>query len=309
MKLSDINYSTTQRVLIVGLPGTGKSTLAANLAENFKLKWLDIENGKATLQKLPKKYQDNIDLISIPDSASFPVAAETLLQLFKTGKGSICVSHGKYSCALCKKDGLCFEELDFNSMESNEIVVVDTATQLSNSILAHTMKNRIVTERPDRDDWGAIRRHTEYMASQFQAAQFNLIVICHALEAELQDGKKKLVPNFGSAGMSASFAGKFDHVIYCDVINMKHKAFSSSTHSNGILTRSRTGFKIEDLSEPKLLPLFIDGRTVPENIKEVLTPKLNTEKIIIPKNEADNKEVLTPGQIALNNLRERMKKK
>lgn len=321
MKLTELSNTSTERVLITGLPGSGKSTLAAKLSANFNLIWIDLENSISSLRKLPISYQERINVISLPDSASYPVASETLLQLFKNGKGKICAAHGKYNCAICIKEGKHIEEIDFSALGMNDIVVLDTASQLSASILAHTMKGKDVTAKPERDDWGAVRKYTEYFTSQFQAANFNLIVIAHALEAEMEDGKKKLVSSFGSRDMSASFGKAFDHVIYCDVINKKHKAFSSSTYSNGILTKSRTGFEIEKLAEPSLDEIF--RKTQVLVVAATATNKENGDAGKILSGLAENrnvtqakqieKEVLedssarqaakTPGQIALDNLR------
>ena len=283
-------HTPSKRVLVVGLTGSGKSTLALELTKYYKLHWIDIENGYETILKLPKEQRDNINLIHIPDSASFPIAANSLMSLFKSYKGDICDKHGKFACALCKKEGLSFSSIDMNTMDNTkEIVVLDTATQLSSSILAYNTKDKPVDYKPERDDWGSLRKHTEFFASQFQGCPGNLIVICHATEAELEDGKRKLVPQFGSAGMSANFGSKFSHIIYCEVVNRKHKYYSASTHSNNVLTRSRTDFRIEDMSEPSLRPIFdavlADSLGIGTGLEEV----------------APNQ-----GQVASSNLREKL---
>ena len=74
MKLTHKAPSSTHRVLIFGAPKSGKTQLAATLAAKFKLLWFDLENGYGTLLKLPKEQQENIELISIPDSKTFPIA-------------------------------------------------------------------------------------------------------------------------------------------------------------------------------------------------------------------------------------------
>jgi hypothetical protein len=56
--------------------------------------------------------------------------------------------------------------------------------------------------------------------------------------------------------MALTIAKNFSHVIYMEVKNKKHRAYSSSTYSNDCLTKSRTDFRIEDLPEPDLAPLF-----------------------------------------------------
>ena len=262
---------TPQRVAIVGLPGSGKTTLAAALAEaGFQLHWVDVENGAETLLKLSPTARNNIDLIRLPDSASYPIAADTLAQLFRHSKANICQAHGKVDCSICKKSAPeAFDLLDFNVLDSKDIVVLDSGTQWSNSILAHVMKARPVDAKPERDDWGALRKHTEFALSQMQAATFNLIVIFHAQEAPMEDGKTKLVPTFGSAAMSTEVAKAFGHVVYCDIRNRKHVAFSSSTALPNVLTKSRTDFEIEKLAVPSLVSIFTDNVFAPTTASSV----------------------------------------
>ena len=262
---------TPQRVAIVGLPGSGKTTLAAALAEaGFQLHWVDVENGAETLLKLSPTARNNIDLIRLPDSASYPIAADTLAQLFRHSKANICQAHGKVDCSICKKSAPeAFDLLDFNVLDSKDIVVLDSGTQWSNSILAHIMKARPVDAKPERDDWGALRKHTEFALSQMQAATFNLIVIFHAQEAPMEDGKTKLVPTFGSASMSTEVAKAFGHVVYCDIRNRKHVAFSSSTALPNVLTKSRTDFEIEKLAVPSLVSIFTDNVFAPTTASSV----------------------------------------
>lgn len=259
MKLS--TYKETQehdKVLIIGLPGTGKSTLAAELATGgFNLHWIDIEHGVKTLMKLSPKDQENVNLIALPDSASYPIAADTIVQLFKRGKGNICWEHGKTDCTICKRDAPTnFTELDFSTLGPKDIVVLDTITQLGFSILSHVTRTMAIDAKLDWDQWGTIRRLTEFVSSQIQALPCNFICIAHLTESRMEDGKTKLVPQFGSSVMSGTFAKAFDHVVYCDIKNGKHIAGSSTNYANNTLTKSRTDFCIEDLPAPSLLPLF-----------------------------------------------------
>jgi len=264
MKLSEKLVDPYTRVLIFGLPGSGKSTLAADLAKTHNLIWITLDNDVDILRKLDKESQDRINLVDIPDSASFPVAAATLLPLFKNKKAVICWEHGVIQCAVCKKKAPTeFTSVDFTSLTSKDIVVVDTVTQLGRSILAHATKDKPIEYRPERDDWGAVRKWTEFFASEFQASRFNLICISQAIEAELEDGRVKLVPDFGSRGMSAGFAKSFSHVIFTETLNKKHKAYSSSTHANNVLTKSRTDFRIEDKNVASLASLFPIDTTIP----------------------------------------------
>jgi hypothetical protein len=306
MKMSKAEQTETQKVAIIGLPGSGKTTLAASLAAaGFRLHWIDIERGSSVLYKLSTEAQDNIDLIRLPDSASYPIAADTLTNLFKNGKANMCHKHGKDKCAICTKAAPeDFDVLDFSLLDNKDVVVIDSGTQWSNSILAHVMKARPIDAKPERDDWGALRKHTEFALSQIQAATFNLIVIFHAQEAAMEDGKTKLVPTFGSASMSTEVAKAFDHVVYCDIRNRKHVAFSSTIALPNVMTKSRLDFEIEKLAVPSLVPIF-DGSLIGKNTAKAVI--LGVDPASGPDLTAFTQPAVhqTPAQRALANLQAR----
>jgi hypothetical protein len=273
MKLSQKTLTNTTRIAIVGLSGTGKSTLAAELSKKFHLHWFTLDNDSDILLKLPPEQQQNVELYDIPDSASFPAAADTLMKLFKAKSGKICHKHGVFNCPNCTKNAPeDFSPIDFTALDPKEdIVVIDTGSQLSHSILAKATQGQPVDYKPERDDWGALRKWTEFFYSEFQAARFNLVVIFHAIEAEMEDGKSKIVPAFGSKDMSSKISGAFSHVVYTDIINKRHRAFTRSTEFGNVLTKSRTDFDISALETPSLIPIFT-GEMPIVDVKQVNTP-------------------------------------
>lgn len=293
--LSQIEDDLCTRVLIIGLPGTGKSTLATKLASRFKLTWFDLENSAKIFKSLPEDCKPNIDYINIPDSASYPIAADTMVNLFKIGRGTICATHGKLSCVSCSLDpSMLKNSVDFSKLDpKKDIVVVDTMTQLSASILSHTIRDEKIEYKLKQDDWGEIRKYSEFICSQSQAAKFNLVCIAHLSEVKSIAGQEKYGPNFGTKAMGAQFAKAFDHVILCETFNGAHIAGSRSTYNNSVVTKSRTGFAIEDLKEPSLLPVFDSSIELPMKEKADTT---NTA--IAPTN----------GQTAQSNLKALMEK-
>jgi hypothetical protein len=320
MKLSKAVQVQTQKVAIIGLPGSGKTTLAAALASKFKLHWIDVERGSVALFKLPAEAQANVDLIQLPDSASYPIAADTLANFFKLGKMNVCHAHGKHECAICKKTAPeAFDLLDTSLLDSHDIVVIDSGTQWSNSILAHVLKGKPTDYKPERDDWGALRKHTEFALSQMQAVKYNLVVIFHAQEAELESGAKKLVPTFGSANMSTEVAKAFDHMVYCDIRNRKHVAFSSSVALPNVMTKSRLDFEIEKLAVPSLIPVFDGSLLVHAAAQAHIKDHIKAVEIAAGITEFKANELgavkagvheanLTPAQQALANLKNGVKK-
>lgn len=247
----------TLRVLITGLTGSGKTTLAATLAAKYRIIWIDVENALETLAKLPKEHKERIQVLKLPDSSAFPVAAQTLQALFKNLKGRICQEHGVINCPVCTKSGAAFTDLDLTTLDNKrDIVILDSLTQVGSSFLAHLMRGRPEMDKPERDDWGGLRKNTEFLSSSIQKLPFNFVATALCTEVELEDKTTKLVPTFGSRDMGANVGAKFSSVVFCKVSNRKHQAFSASTASNTFLSKSRTGYEIEKLAEPSLVPMF-----------------------------------------------------
>ena len=250
------NNFAVMRLLIYGMSKSGKSTLAATLAKAYRMIWIDIENATETLVKLPDEVKRNIDIVRIPDRASSPVACKTVLNLLRFKKADICLKHGLINCAACRTNGI-IQKVDLTNLDPRrDIVVIDSITQLGLSMLAYTLKDKDFDYKPERDDWGEIRRYSEYAASELQSAPFNLIVTATPIEVTLEDKRTKLVPQFGSKDMSQNIMAKFSTIIFTEVVNKQHKAYSRSTASNTFVTGSRSGQAIENLAEPSLLPIF-----------------------------------------------------
>lgn len=282
MKLTEYEENhAVQRVLITGLSKSGKSTLAASLSKKYRLIWIDTENAVEALQKLPPEQKANIELIKIPDSAAFPMAAQTVQRLFKEKKADICFTHGAINCFICKKSEGIIQHIDLTNLDpSRDVVVLDTLTQTGRSFLAHIIKDKTsampiesaLEYKPVLDDWGALRKNTEYLGSNIQACPFNLVCITLAIETELEDGKVTLVPEFGSKGSSAGIASKFSTVIFCKTESKKHKAYSSSTASNLFLSGARSDYQIEkQVDSMDLCPLF--DKLVARSSKEIIASK------------------------------------
>lgn len=276
-KLSTLSPSGTQRVLVYGPPKTGKTELVGRLAEHFNLIWFDIENGHDTLFKLPVEWQERIEVISIPDSRSFPMAAETMLKVIKGGEHQICEEHGKVFCLDCMKQGKPTVKVRLDhTLPRDTVVVVDSLTQLSTSFIAHITKDMAELYKMQTDDWGNLAKLVEIFLSHVQAAKFNVICISHETETDLEDGKTRIVPVSGSRNSSRNTAKYFDHVVYAEVKNGKHQFGSGTLYANGIVTGSRTGATLENMATPSLMDIM---------------------KGIVPTNKS-----MTPGQVAAASL-------
>lgn len=256
MKLSQRTASKSRRILLFGPPKSGKTWLAGQLAKEFKLIWFDLENGIDTLLRLPEEQQENVEVISLPDTRSFPIAIETMLKVIKGSAVEICEEHGKVGCAICKKAGAPANKIELASLGLDTIVVVDSLTQLTNSALAHITRNQNDDYKLEYDDWGNLSKLMDIFLSHVQNAPFHIVCITHENEVEMVDGKEKIVPTAGTRNFSRNVAKYFDEVYYLQVKNGKHVVGSSTTYANNILTGSRGGHTLEKEGEPSLIPVF-----------------------------------------------------
>lgn len=260
-KLTEKKLSKTHRVLVYGEPKSGKTQLAAALAEKYKILFIDLENGYETLLKMPVSWQQNVEIISIPDTKVFPIAIETVLKIVTGAPVEICDEHGKVGCAICKKDSLPFTRVCLNELTDDWIVVVDSLTQLSNSAMNHLTKGQADTYKPEWTDYRNQGQLLDKFLSQVQQAKYNIVCVTHVVETELEDGRKKLVPVCGTTAFSRNTAKYFDHVVYCEIKNKKHNFASSTTYANNVLTGSRTDIALESSDSPSLLSIFAEAGT------------------------------------------------
>jgi DNA polymerase III delta prime subunit len=261
MKLTQKMASKVHRVLIYGPPKTGKTQLAGALSQYKNLIWFDLENGYSTLLKFPDSWKEKIEIISIPDTRSFPIAIETCLKVIKGGPVEICEQHGKVGCPICKKDSLPFTKVELNSLGEDTVVVFDSLTQLTASAIAHITKGQPDDYKLDYSDWGNLGKLMEIFLSHIQQANYNVVCISHETEAELEDGKTKLVPVAGTRAFSRNTAKYFDHVVYAEVKNKKHNFYSTTTSAANLNTGSRTGIALETITDSPLITMFRDPPT------------------------------------------------
>ena len=270
-KLNTKHASATHRVLIFGAPKSGKTQLAAQLAEYYNLIWVDMENGHGTLFKLPEPWQERIELIELKDTKQYPIAIETVLKMLK-GAVSICEEHGKVGCMICKREQLAAEkreedegvdlssaffiDVDVTSLGQDSIVVFDSLTQLTSSAVNNICKSQPDDYKMQTDDWGHLSKLIDIFATTIQQARYNIIAISHETEAETEGKKKTLVPVAGSRNSSRNISKAFDHVIYAERKNKKHVFGSSTGYATNILTGSRTDVLMDGIEGASLLQIF-----------------------------------------------------
>lgn len=255
-KLTSVVKSKTKRVLVFGPPKSGKTELCARLAEKFNVLYIGNENGHDTMYKLPPELQEKIEVVALPDSRVYPIAAETSLKLIRGTETIICDLHGKVNCPICTKDGAATTRVALNELDETWVVIYDSLSQLVNSMMSHITKGKADDYKLQTDDWGSLMKLMDMFLSQVQAARYNIVVISHEMGVEMNDGKEKLVAVAGTKNFSRNSAKYFGEVIYCELKNKKHVFGSSTSYANHIVTGSRDDFSLEDYEDPKLLYLW-----------------------------------------------------
>lgn len=264
MKLTDYAPKAARKILVYGPPKCGKTDLVGQLAEIKKLWWLDLEDGIKTLLSSPrmkKEWLDNIELFPIPDTQISPVACRTILKMIKGKPGTICHNHGVWDCVVCKTKGGTSSALDLGSFTNNDVLVIDSVSQLASSAMNDIQSKIILADqfdkKPEWDDYFNQGRIMERIFSIMQQAPCNVVAISHEQLVEMEDGAKKLVPIGGTSQFSKTFAKYFDDVVYCEVMNRKHRAVSSTTGKPSALAGSRANKELEKMEQPSLKELFV----------------------------------------------------
>jgi len=285
-KLSNLKASATHRVIVYGGPKTGKTLLAGKLAEHFKVIYVGLENGHATLFQLPEEWQSNVEIVNLPDTRSYPIGIETVLKMIK-GKVVVCEAHGKVACMSCKKAEADTIEIDLTNLGSDTVVVFDSLTQIAASAMANICKGQPDDYKMQTDDWGNLAKLMEIFLSHIQQAAYNVVVISHEVEATTEGKKNVLVPVGGSKNSSRNVAKYFDHVIYAERKNKRHIFASGTDYATTILTGSRTKVCMEatdKAEEASLLAIFkpelYADRVITKDAKVTTTVSATTSSIL-----------------------------
>jgi hypothetical protein len=281
--LTDYEQKKSHKICVFGRAKVGKTALVAQLARIGKLWWFDLEDGiKTALNEsiLPKEYWKNIEVIRIPSLQAVPMGIETLLKVIKGDDCKICWTHGKVSCPVCGKDPTAYHtNICLRNFTSNDWLVIDSITQLSADANAAVLKFIFGTaDTPekfilDKDTGGkdfkypmAVSFMLDRIFSTIQAGNFNCAVISHEVmtertkdtghmpgkgENQPSDNVEMIFPAAGSRNFSRNFGKYFDMLIHVDIVNRKHRAFSSTLYHPTIQTGSRLPFNIEDMKDEK----------------------------------------------------------
>jgi hypothetical protein len=258
--------SSNHSLLIYGPPKSGKTVLvatAATVPEIENIYWFDLENGVESLLQmgLTPAEMDKITVIKVRDTRDNPIAIETILKAF-TAKApiKICEAHGKTDCAECAKAKAPHIEWCLPKCTHNDLVVVDSGSQLGDSAMAAACLGKPQMFKPTFDEYGMVNKWLgDVMSVIQQATHTNFVVITHEIPLEDNEGKDKIYPLMGSKQFSSKCAKFFGTVAYVHKKMNKHVAGSSSTYRGDLLTGSRVNAMLEKADKPNMRTILIDA--------------------------------------------------
>lgn len=277
-QLTQTQASAAHHICVFGDPKTGKSTLVAQLAEaGYNLVWVSMDNGHSVLYKLSQKAQERIDLIRLPDTRDFPVAANTCLKIASGAALKICDIHGQVNCSHCQRNsGAIWSNVHCRSHDSNTIIVFDNISQLADSVMNFATEGKPDGYKSGYDEYRLQGFLMNKFLTDLQQAPWHSICIAHVCETSMEDDGKKLVPWIGSVPFSRQAGKYFDHMIYCNTRNKKHVAGSSSVFDMRAVTGSRTDIAIEDIVKYKDVSLA----PIMKSVIVRVNPKQEAQKVM-----------------------------
>jgi hypothetical protein len=256
-------------ILIYGAGKTGKTKFVATAAELDEIQniyWFDLENGYQTIlhSGLPEEALAKIQLYRIRDTRSNPIGIETILKSIASGKAvSICEAHGKVGCVECKKAGLDFSDFNLAACGHNDLVVIDSGSQLGDSALAAACLGKDISFKPGFDEYGLAGFWLSDVLSVVQQCQHtNFVIITHELiDTDEINGKQtdRIYPLLGTRAFCRKVSKYFGTVAYFHMKMGKHAAGSSTTYKSEVSTGSRINAKLEASKDISMRDILISG--------------------------------------------------
>ncbi len=266
LKKATARVQPNHSILLYGPPKAGKTKLvgtAAKIAQLKRIFWIDLENGVETLLNagLSDEELAKIIVIKVSDTRDNPIGIETVLKTF-TSKVPVdlCELHGRVDCAECKKAGSGFIKFHLGGCTHDDLVVIDSGSQLGDSALAAACLGKPNMFKPTFDEYGMVNKWLGDVCSVIQqCANTNFVVITHEVAFEDDEGKDKIGPLMGSKQFCQKVAKFFGTVVYVHKKMNKHVAGSSSTYRGDLLTGSRINVALENSKEPSMFDILVSG--------------------------------------------------
>lgn len=257
-ELKRTNKEIPQTMLVFGDAFTGKTSLVAQLARKYKLKWVDTDAGYSAIFKaLPEEYWKNIDLVEVRETPAKAVSAATVHRIL-SARGPIRISDstGVVNCVETTKNGGTFTEWDPTTWDTNTVLVFDSLSTIGDSAIKHYLGGTTTMEFGEKsfkhyDKQGLL---LTAILGLSQRMKCHVVFITHQEELEMEDGKKKLAPVCGTRNLSTRVGRYFSHCLHCSIKNKKHVVNSNTVGDLRVIAGSRQRVEVTDTES--LLKIF-----------------------------------------------------
>ena len=195
------------------------------------------------------------------DTREEPISIETMLKAFSSKTPQkICEMHGRIDCAVCAKAGSPFISWHLAQCTHNDLVIIDSGSQLGDSALAAACLGKPATYKPTFDEYGMAGKWLGDLCTIIQQCRnTNFVVLTHEIGLEDDEGKDKIYPLMGTKNFSRKVAKYFGTVVYLYKKLGKHAAASSSLFRSDVLTGSRLNIALEKSPEVSMREILIEG--------------------------------------------------
>lgn len=273
LALAQATVDSNHSILLYGPPKSGKTVLvgtAATIPEVSRIYWFDLENGVESLLRmgLTDEEMEKIMVIKVRDTRDNPIGIETILKAFSAKNPvKICEAHGRVDCAICTKEKAGFLSWCLSQCTHNDLVVLDSGSQLGDSAMAAACIGKPSMFKPTFDEYGMVNKWLgDVMSVVQQATHTNFVVITHEIPLEDNEGKDKIYPLMGSKQFSSKCAKFFGTVAYVHKKLNKHVAGSSSTYRGDLLTGSRVNALLEKAAVPSMRAILVEAGILKEGV-------------------------------------------
>jgi len=236
---------TSRRLMVFGSPSTGKTRLVGELTAQFKLLWLDLDQGVDTLyQTLPDEQLANIEYIPILDTADDPISCNTVSKMMAAVRTKtdhyICTDHSTWDCVKCKAKRAEFFTINFSKLTPADgwVIVIDSGTHFSESCLQRILVNSKIDPtkagKEDKATFGVYMGQGAMLhkaLTDIQNSGLNVVMTAHEWEVDMPDKSKKLVPSMGTRKFAPTVVSYFSNLIRTAQVNRNYKIESANASS------------------------------------------------------------------------------
>jgi nucleoside-triphosphatase THEP1 len=262
MDASNISLNHAKKILVYGPPFTGKTELVAKIAEKKRVHWFDLEEGIGSVLTSPrvqKAWLKNINYFKICDTPEEPLAIDVLISMSK-GRVELCDTHGKLSCRDCTIKKASKSTLDMSSITNNDVIVIDSLTQLSNSAMNRAMKEDIAKYNydasPDWDDYEKQGLVLNKLMSFIQALPCSVVCITHDTIVNPGKPNARTIPLIGTTNFSRNAPRFFDTIAYTSIVNGTFRVTAIANGIGGTLTGCRYNTDWKESASANLLSIL-----------------------------------------------------